>query len=727
MTLKFFAPCAKGLEYLLVDELKALGAGDVHEALMGVYFSGTLETGYRAVLWSRLASRVLLSLLQTEVRDIDALYDAVRSVRWDKHLNVNDALAVDFSGSNEFVRHTNFGALKVKDAICDQFRATQGARPDVDTEAPTVRINAHLHHDNFSLSIDLGGHALHERGYRPRTGIAPIKETLAAAMLVRAQWPKLAAQGAPLVDPMCGAGTLAIEAVLMACDIAPGLFRDDFGFTNGWKGHDAVLWKTLVDDAEVRAEQGCAASKVNVFAFDADSRVLRIAEENAENAGVPDFIRFQRGSVRQLKKPVEGPGLVISNPPYGERIGNIDELKATYAELGQCLHEQFAGWQAALITSEPSLAQAVGLRSHKQYALFNGPLACKLYLFDLNEQNRWIDARNKAPRSSETREPRVELPVAPLSAAAQALHNRIDKNFKHLKRWRDREQVSCYRLYDADLPEYAAAIDVYDGHLFIQEYQAPRDVPEELAAGRLRELVEVAARYFAVDAAQVQLRTRARQKGSAQYEKQDSRRECFVVEEGGLKFEVNLSDYLDTGLFLDHRMTRALVRERSRGKHVLNLFSYTGSFSVYAAAGGAASTTSVDLSKTYCQWALRNLGLNGFERGPHLLVQADVLQWLEEATEKFDLIVCDPPTFSNSKRMDDVFDVQRDHVALLRACLELLMPGGELIFSNNNRRFQLEREAFADCTISDWSRKTLPPDFARDPKIRQCWHLKPRD
>ncbi|QGX41162.1 bifunctional 23S rRNA (guanine(2069)-N(7))-methyltransferase RlmK/23S rRNA (guanine(2445)-N(2))-methyltransferase RlmL [Permianibacter aggregans] len=708
---QFFAPCAKGLEYLLVDELKALGAEDVHEALAGVHFAGTLAIGYRAVLWSRLASRILLVLKQSKAPDIDAFYDQVRSIDWLQHLPEQGSLCVDFTGSNAYLKHTQFGAQKVKDAIVDQHRARGRARPDVDTEQPTVRINTHVHRDDLTVTIDLSGHALHERGYRPRAGLAPIKETLAAAILQRAHWPAAAAEGKPLVDPCCGAGTLVIEAALMAADIAPGLFREDFGFNQGWLLHDDALWTSLLNEAEQRAEQGVAAVRSELFGFDADIRVLQMARKHAERAGIDDFVQFERKPIANLQKPIDQIGIVVANPPYGERLGEVEALTATYQELGETLYNEFQGWQAAVITSEPVLAKAMHLRSHKQYAMYNGALACKLYLFDINEQSRW-----QPPEERELK----------LSEGAEAFRNRLQKNRKHLASWLKREDVHCYRVYDADLPEYAAAIDVYGDQLLIQEYQAPSKIPEAVAQRRLRELVQVATEVFGLSPERVQLRTRAKQKGLSQYEKIAEAQHFEVIEEGGLKFWVNLQDYLDTGLFLDHRITRTLIRERAAGKRFLNLFSYTGSVSVYAAAGGAHSTTSVDMSRTYSDWAMQNFELNQLDGPAHQFVQADVMQWLPTVRESFDLIFIDPPTFSNSKRMTDVFDVQRDHVELLRQALQRLAPGGELIFSNNFRRFVLDRDALADCEIEDWSRKTLPMDFARNPRIHQCWRIRPR-
>lgn len=709
-TYSLFAPCAKGIEYLLVDELKALGADDVRETLSGVHFTADLTTAYRVVLWSRLASRVLLVLKRFELDNADDVYEAVRVLPWRQHLNETMSIAVDFNGTNTFIRHTQFGAQRVKDAICDVFKEATGQRPAVDRESPQLRVNAHLEKRHITISIDLSGHALHERGYRLRAGAAPLKETLACAMLLRAQWPQHAAQGGVLIDPMCGSGTLLIEGAWMAADIAPGLLREQFGCNQGWLLHDEIAWQTLREEAKTRAEIGKAKLTSHFYGFDLDGKVLFAAKDNAVRAGVESACTFLARALQLLHKP-EGVthGLVISNPPYGERLGEVESLISLYATLGEKLLADFVGFSAAVITSENELAKAIGLRSHKQYQLFNGALACQLYLFDVKAENKWL--------------PPEQRPMV-LSEQAQGLHNRLEKNRKALQPWLKRDNVSCYRLYDADIPEYSAAIDVYGDDLFIQEYVAPKAIPVDVAAKRFHETVEVARRFFDCPAERVHLRQRSRQKGLSQYEKLDGQGEFIVVQEGGLKFEVNLDDYLDTGLFLDHRITRNKIREMARGKHFLNLFSYTGSVSVYAAAGGARSTTSVDMSRTYTEWAAANMELNGFRQKHHHFVQANVMDWIDQSRDGYDLIFVDPPTFSNSKRMDGVFDVQRDHIALLRRCLELLTPTGEIVFSNNFRRFKFEAELFADCDVDDWTKATIPTDFQRNPRIHQCWRIK---
>lgn len=702
----FFATCPKGLEYLLVDELKALDAVEVHEALAGAYFRGDLETAYRACLWSRLASRILMPICEFDAADGDALYAGALAVDWPGHLADQATFAVDAVGHSSGISHSQYAALRIKDAIVDQFRERSGDRPDVDTASPDLRINLALRRGKAIVSIDLSGEPLHQRGYRQGTGIAPLKENLAAAMLLRAGWPEIHASGGGLVDPMCGSGTLLIEAAMMAAAVAPGLRREHFGFM-GWHGHDVQLWNTLHDEAQARATAGLQSLKPVFFGFDEDGSVLNQAKRNAQAAQLSGFVHLARQPLERLHRPQEldRPGLVICNPPYGERMDADAGLRALYRLLGEKLRDQFAGWNASVITSGAELGHALGLRAQKRYRLYNGALECILLNFDLT------------PREPESR------PQKPLSAGAQMLRNRLDKNYRHLRKRAEREGIECWRVYDADLPEYAAAIDIYADRLHIQEYQAPASIDENLARTRIRELVRVASEVLGVPRERIVLKTRRRGKGGEKYGRLDERGEFVEVHEGGLKFLVNLRDYLDTGLFLDHRPLRERIRQASRGKRFLNLFCYTGTASVYAASGGATDTVSVDLSQTYLNWAQRNLALNGFGEPRHRLVWSDATGYLEAHSAMYDLIFVDPPTFSNSKRADD-FDVQRDHATLLRLCAQRLLPGGTILFSNNYRRFKLEAAALSDFEIVDIGDKTIPFDFQRNARIHHAWELR---
>ncbi len=726
-----FASAPLGLETLLASELSALGAAAVKERRSGVQFQGTLELAYRVCLWSRLANRILLKLAAFPAAAPEALYAGVRSVDWGDHLRAEGSLAVDFVSQRSAIHHHLFGAQKVKDAIVDQFTERSGRRPDVRLVQPDIRVNVYLDRDEATLSLDLSGESLHRRGYRLAGGGAPLKENLAAAILIRAGWPEIARSGGALFDPMCGSGTLLIEGALLAGDIAPGLQREYFGFVR-WKRHDPWVWQRLRTEAEARRDSGLQRIP-RIVGHDLDRDAVRSAWQNIERAGLRDYVHVERRSLGEAP-PVLPQGLVVANPPYGERLGETEELKALYTALGSMFRQHFQGWRAAILTGHPELAFKLGIRAQRQYALFNGTIPCKLFNFEIVPERYFTPhaegAEDESARQSRAllrRAGRIEL----LSDAAVMFANRLKKNLRYYQRWARQNAVFCYRVYDADLPDYAVAVDLYQGAdlwVLVQEYQAPSTIDPDKAEQRLVEALAATRQVLQIAAERVVLKIRRRQKGAGQYEKQADTRHFIEVEESGCRFLVNLRDYLDSGLFLDHRLTRQLIRDLAEGRHFLNLFAYTGTATVYAAKGGALTTTSVDLSKTYLDWAARNLELNGIRQdNGHRLERSDVLEWLPRAAaerRRYGLIFLDPPTFSQSKAMSGTFDVQRDHIELLTRTGRLLEPGGLLIFSTNARRFTLDQEALPGWSIEDISARTIPRDFERNARIHQCWKLQ---
>jgi len=735
----FFATAPKGIESLLAEELRQLGASSVRETRAGVAFTGDLSVAYRACLWSRLANRILLPLTRFAAATPEALYAGVQTIDWDQHLAVDDSLAIDFTASQSRITHSQYGALKAKDAVVDQFRDRHGRRPNVERVRPALRINLYLHKDEATVSLDLSGESLHRRGYRSEATAAPMKENLAAAVLLRAGWPEIAnAQsptggikaGGPLLDPLCGSGTLLIEGALMAADIAPGMNREYFGFL-GWRGHDAALWQTLKEEAAARRDAGLPQLPT-IIGYDADRHAVHAAAENIARAGLTGHVHVERRELAACTPPAGKEvqqGLLVANPPYGERLGEVSELQYLYANLGELIKTRFTGWRAAVLTGNPELGKRMGLRAKKIYSLYNGALACKLLCFEVTPQ--WF----VTPRELAAPQAAADMPLSPgaeIYAPRGGLGmfaNRLRKNLKHLGKWAKREGIACYRLYDADMPEYAVAVDLYQGErrwVHVQEYQAPKDIDPAKAEARLREALSAIPVVLEIPAEQVFFKVRRRQRGTSQYEKLAEEKHFHEVNEGGLRFLVNFSDYLDTGLFLDHRLTRALVRDSARGRHFLNLFAYTGSATVYAAAGGAASTTSVDMSRTYLDWARKNLALNGYSDARHHYIQADCLEWLKQVGKekmRYGLIFLDPPSFSNSARMEETFDVQRDHAALLSATARLLAPDGVLIFSNNLRSFKMDHDALPGLHMEDITRSTIPADYARNPRIHHCWKI----
>jgi len=721
---QFTATCPKGLESVLAQELRTLGADVQREQPAAVYFSGSLELAYRCCLWSRLANRILLQLEQVRIGSAEDLYQAVTAQPWEQHIRPSGKLWLQFSGTNREIRNSQFGAQKTKDAIVDRLRRQAGARPSIDKHQPDLTVALRLNRDKLDIAIDLSGDSLHKRGYRTHIGAAPLKENLAAALLLRARWSQIAAQGGALLDPMCGSGTILIEAAMMAADIAPGLFRDSFGFER-WLNHQSDIWNNLREEALQRRVAGLEKELPEIRGYDSDAKVLFAAEANIDRAGLERKVRVSCRPVAAFKVPSHRevtPGLVLTNPPYGERLGEQEALRETYAELGRQLKTGFAGWQVGVFTGNPELGYSTGLRSHKHYQLYNGSIPSQLLLFQVHQQSepgRTIDKERK------------------LSAEAEMVANRLRKNLRTTGKWASRSGVDCYRLYDADLPEYSAAVDLYktrDGKLYahLQEYRPPASIDEGKARNRLRDLLRAVQSVLDLPRANISIKERRRhshkagQKGGGQYQKQAEAGTTLRVMEYGAEFEVDLWSYLDTGLFLDHRPVRKYMRELASGKKFLNLFCYTASATVQAAMGGCVQSTSVDMSRTYQSWAARNFRANNMDPYKHQLLEADCLQWLTSAQQNrkshYDLIFLDPPSFSNSAKMRGVLDVQRDHAKLLRQCMALLAPGGTLVFSNNLRSFKMDGEITEEFSVTPL--KLLDKDFQRNPKIHNVWEIR---
>lgn len=724
--LNLLATCPKGIESLLADELTALGAEPGKTTVAGVYFSADQATAYRVCLWSRLANRVILLLARESlVETAEQVRNVVARIAWSQHLAPGKTLAVDFHGRSDHIRHTRFGAQTVKDGVVDALQLGGRERPNVDTKAPDLRIYAHLHRANLSLGIDLSGDSLHRRGYRRDVGHAPLKENLAAALLVRAGWPERAKAGEPLIDPLCGAGTLLIEAALMAADQAPNLNRERFGF-HGWAGHQDAVWSELKREAEARASIGRKRCKTELMGFDQSPAALTAAKSNAMRAGIPALITLHGQSLVQLHRPetlTAEQGLLITNPPYGERLGELPELVRLYAQLGEKAKALFPGWTLALFTGNPDLGHRLGLRAHKQYALKNGALDAKLLLMEIGsvrpapEKSGEPTDTGVAPQASRTVKPAV-------SENAQMFANRLAKNQKRLKKWLKQSGETCYRLYDADMPEYALAVDRYGDRVHVQEYAAPSSVNPSQAQKRLFDALDVLPEALGVDPSKIYVKRRERQTGAAQYQKRDASGERFEVREGSARLWVNLRDYLDTGLFLDHRPVRRMLGEMASGKRFLNLFCYTATATVQAALGGASDSVSVDMSNTYLEWARDNFALNQLDPRLHRVVRDDCFRWLETANAQFDLIFMDPPTFSNSKKMRDTLDVQRDHPRLVELAMARLAPGGTLVFSNNQRRFKLDEALSERYAVEEITARTFDPDFQRRTNLHHVFLLR---
>ncbi|WP_018981758.1 bifunctional 23S rRNA (guanine(2069)-N(7))-methyltransferase RlmK/23S rRNA (guanine(2445)-N(2))-methyltransferase RlmL [Salinimonas chungwhensis] len=689
---------SRGLDELLRQEIETLcPQAEVKMSPGALSFTGSLENAYTLCLWSRLANRVIWVLSSGKCDSAEDLYGLADNVDWPQHLRSNDTLSVQFVGTNRAINNTQFGAVKIKDAIVDQFLQECSQRPSVERKQPDLPIYARCQREQVTLGIDLSGNSLHQRAYRQQTGDAPLKEHIACAMLMRSGWAQDTAK--PLADMMCGSGTLAIEAAYIARNIAPGIKRSYWGF-NGWLGHDNVTWDRLVTSA-IEAQK---PSSTTIFASDISKNLINIARKNADEAGVYQDIQFASQDATKAAPPHKDKGYLVSNPPYGERLGELTELLPLFSQWGKHLKTAWKGWHITLLSSNRDLLRVLKLRASKDYAMNNGKLECRLV-------NYIMDAANCEQFSGDAQD--------------HEFANRVRKNLKKLKSWVKQQDTNCYRIYDADLPDYNVAIDRYDDWLVVQEYAPPKDIDENKARRRLQEVLLHLPAVTGVPASKISLKVRERQKGTAQYDKFDQKGVKKVVYENDAKLLVNLTDYLDTGLFLDHRDTRKRVHQMSKDKDVLNLFAYTGSVSIFAALGGARSVCTVDMSKTYLDWARENFRLNNLS-GPYVFEQADCTQWLASHRGQYDLIFVDPPSFSNSKRMQSTWDVQRDHVALLTDACKCLKANGTIIFSNNKRGFKLDSSAMSalGLGVEDITAQTIPGDFARHANIHKCWILK---
>jgi 23S rRNA (guanine2445-N2)-methyltransferase / 23S rRNA (guanine2069-N7)-methyltransferase len=677
-----------------------------------VSFIGSLKDAYQLCLHSRLANRVLLVVAEGKVNSAEELYDVAKEADWPSQFDTYVPFMIQFNGTNNAINNSQFGALKVKDAIVDQFQEAGHERPSVDKLKPGIVIQARLRRDTLNICIDLSGGSLHKRGYRDGAGEAPLKEHVAAGILMRSGWAQNANK--VLLDPMCGSGTIPIEAAMMAANIPPNLGKETWGFEH-WNMHEPSVFSDVVEQAKMSVTVPNAA----IYAYDLSTTLVDLAEQNAVRAGVADYITFKQcdaldavvvdaglksKSTETAPSEIDCRGYIVSNPPYGERLGDYTSLLPLFDKLGHHLKKHFALWHVSLLTSNQDLLKALKLRYTKSYKLMNGKLECVLMNYQISGQNLEIF-------ESQTDE-------------NHEFANRLRKNIKRLKPWIKRSNTNAYRIYDADLPHYNLAIDIYNDWIVVQEYAPPKDVPEEKAKQRMQEALIHIPKVLGIPSSKMSVKVRRQNKGKEQYEKVAQKGQRVIVQEHEAQFYINPTDYLDVGLFLDHRDTRLLFKQHCANKDVLNLFGYTGSVSVHAAQGKAKSVTTVDMSNTYLDWAKDNFALNKIN-GPFQFVQADCLKWLTRQHGKYDLMFIDPPSFSNSKRMDDTWDVQRDYVSLLSDAKDCLKEGGKIFFSTNLRQFKIDQEAVKALgfSIEDITQKSIPEDFKRNPKIHKCWIL----
>ncbi|WP_419174189.1 bifunctional 23S rRNA (guanine(2069)-N(7))-methyltransferase RlmK/23S rRNA (guanine(2445)-N(2))-methyltransferase RlmL [Desulfosediminicola sp.] len=707
----FAATCGAGTEALVAGEIENFGASEIVEGRGVVTWRGEIESGYRACLWSRYSSRVYLKIAEFHVKNEESVYEGALSVDWQEHMESSTTFAVDCTVAAKALQiHSKYASLKVKDAIVDQFRDRCGERPSVDTGRPGIRVHLLIREDVAELSIDLSGESLHRRGYRVDTGIAPLKENLGAAIVKLSGW--LDGGGGPLIDPMCGSATLLIEAALMYGDSAPGLSRNYFGFM-GWRQHDRKLWNRLVDEAMGREDDGLQKEWPQIIGYDSDIQTVRTARKNLVQAGLEDKIHIEQQELALLQPPVDSEkGMLLSNLPFGERLSDAEEVSWLYRAIGNKAQDLFQGWRLGVFIANPELTDSFGLKWDDKHRLYNGSLQCRL-LTTVVAGREPVDFR-------------WQFNPEPAEGEGADFANRLKKNLKKVLKWAEKENITCFRVYDRDLPEFNISVDLYEKWVHVQEYAPPSSVDKKLSSARFQTALRAIRETLGLRADRVFIKTRERQRGKQQYQKKSARKKMHVVREGESLLLANFTDYLDTGIFLDHRPVRAKIHSIAKSKRFLNLFGYTGTATVQAASGGAASTVTVDLSNNYLHWARMNLALNGFDTRKNKIVAADCMQWLREDQGTYDLIFVDPPTFSNTKKDKRVFDVQRDHVELLTNCMERLSEDGLLIFSTNYRRFTLDQEMTELYQVDDIGDSTIPFDFSRNRKIHKCWEFRKR-
>lgn len=720
----YWITCADGLEPLLQEEIEQLGTKVTERKAGRLIIEGTLEQAYRICMWSRLASRVLLPIHTYELefthdaRDVaEELYEGAMSFDWSLIFAPQSTFAIRLHAEREIMVNSQFATLRVKDGVVDSFMEAVGRRPSIDTKQPEITIYALAGKTEHTYCLDLSGDSLHKRGYRRFMTDAPIKENLAAAILQKAQLKQRNPE--IILDPMCGSGTFIIEALMILTDRAPGLVRR-FGF-NGWHGHDRDLWLSLKAEAAERHEKALELPLPKFYAYDADWEAIKATRENIIAAGFENLLGQIQIEERTLADwpdfAAEGKtAFIVTNPPYGERLGEKASNRSLYLGLSALLQKHFPNQYAAIIAAQIEQSDVLAFEAPETLRLMNGKLPIYIRFGVIKPE------KVSQPFLANWQAQPIEM------EEAQDFANRLQKNMTALKKWATKENIYCLRLYDADLPDFNVAVDLYSDRLHVQEYAPPKTIDPEKAKKRFNLALAAIRAVTGLNRDAIFIKTRARQTGTTQYTKQSTASKRFIVQEGKAKILVNLTDYLDTGLFLDHRQMRLRIAQEARGKHFLNLYSYTSTASLHAALGGAASTTSVDLSNTYLNWSKENFVLNGLTVDhadeQHMFFASDCFEWLKEGHEQYDLIFIDPPTFSNSKKFYGTFDVQRDHISLIKRAMNRLHSEGTLYFSNNYRGFEMDEEIEAIFQVEEITSETIGLDFKRNQKIHRAWKIQ---
>jgi 23S rRNA (guanine2445-N2)-methyltransferase / 23S rRNA (guanine2069-N7)-methyltransferase len=681
---------------LVAEEVEKLGLEVKGRQLGWVTAEGSLGDAYRMLMTTQVGDRVVWLLARGEALAADQFRELLRTIDWNVHLYAGASVRVDITGKVSWLKDTRFAGQLVMDAIRDQAMIAKRPRPEYETDEPAVRIAVRFGRGHVDIGINLNRAPLNQRGYRTEGGEAPLRETLAQVMLARLKIQQ--DQPSVIIDPCCGSGTLLIEACIRLNQIAPQRQRPSSQLSR-WRGLESISWTDLIASERIKEIQ----TATRFVGFDINPQAVDRARANIERAGLSERITVEVAEIADLSEVNAGitetdTVWILANPPYGTRLGRNEDLATLYRLLGDRCKE-FKNAHLGLVTSEKELMQALGLRSDKKWEMQAGGLRLNIAKFALGLTTEHFE-------SQEDKDPPEEI---------WPLLNRLSKNLKNRSKLLKNNEIDCYRIYDSDLPEYNVVIDQFSDYLHIQEYRPPKTVDPKRANHRRQLIRQWVPKHLGIPLKHAVYKERFRQTGNSQYEKR-AEPLCVDVHENGMQFEVNLTTYTDVGLFLDHRPLRRRLLESCRGLRVLNLFCYTGALSVAAAKGLARSVTSVDMSKTYLTWAHRNFEKNGLNPKHYQFVRANVLEWLTvEPRAEFEVILLDPPTFSNTKSTEQTLDIQRDHRELIDACSAWLAPGGVIYFSNNFKGFSLDDSVREAYVVEDMTRQSIDADFDRKP------------
>ena len=681
---------------LVADEVERLGLAVKGRQLGWVTAEGSLRDAFRVLLTTQVGDRVVWLLARGEAIAADQFRELLRTIDWNEHLYAGASVRVDVTGKVKWLKDTRFAGQLVMDAIRDQAMIANRSRPEYETDEPAVRIAVRFGRGQVDIGINLNRAPLNQRGYRTEGGEAPLRETLAQVMLARLKIDQ--DKPSVIIDPCCGSGTILIEACMRLNQIAPQRQRPSNQLSR-WTGLESISWTDLIASERTREIQ----TATRFIGFDINPDAVDRARANIERAGLSGQITVEVAEIAELSKVNTGVTdtdavWIVANPPYGTRLGRNEDLVSLYRLLGDRCKE-FKKAYLGLVTSEKELMQALGLRADKKWEMQAGGQRLNIAKFALGLMTEYFEIQ-------EEKDPPEEI---------WPLLNRLSKNLKNRSKLLKNNKIDCYRIYDSDLPEYNVVIDQFADYLHIQEYRPPKTVDPKRANHRRQLIRQWVPKHLGISLKHAVYKERFRQSGNSQYEKRDESL-CIDVHENGMQFEVNLTTYTDVGLFLDHRPLRRLLLESCRGLRILNLFCYTGALSVAAAKGLARSVTSVDMSKTYLTWAHRNFEKNGLNPKHYQFIRANVLEWVTvDPRAEFDIILLDPPTFSNTKSTEQTLDIQRDHRELIDACRAWLAPRGVIYFSNNFKGFSLDDSVRGSYIIEDMTRQSIDADFDRKP------------